>query len=201
MRRLLTLLSLLFLIVLPAAAMAQDHQAQMQGFGGFTLRGSSPQPLFGASVAVPLTDNIHVLVEGGRFTDILSPTIATLLDLTPVDVRLAAYYGEAGIRIAGGSRHAVRPYAEGTVGYSHLYATFKGAGSSYDPYINTGLQLLGRNHPILGVGAGVMVQAGPVFLDLGYRHHRILKGNAIEAALSGGDLDVDQLRVGIGVRF
>jgi hypothetical protein len=201
MRRLLTVLSLLFPIVLPAAVSAQEHQAQLQGFGGFTVRGSSTQPLFGASIAVPVTDNIHVLVEAARFNDIMSPTIATLLDLTPVDIRLSAYYGEAGIRIIGGSRRPIRPYVEGTVGYAHLYATFKGAGNKYDPYINAGLQLLGRNHPILGVGAGIQLQGGPVFLDLGYRHHRIQKGNAIESLLTGGNLDVDQVRVGIGVRF
>jgi opacity protein-like surface antigen len=54
---------------------------------------------------------------------------------------------------------------------------------------------------MLGLGAGVIVQAGPAVVDFGYRHNKIHTGNAIESALAGGDIGVNQIRVGVGFRF
>jgi hypothetical protein len=201
MRRASIVVSLLLVIPLLVPAAAAADEAQIQGFGGFTIRGSSTEPVFGGSVAVPLLDNVHIIAEGGRFNNIISPELAALVDLTPVDVRLSAFYGDVGVRIIGSSKHAVRPYVEGSVGLAHLYVHVKGAGSDYDPFINAGLQLVDGTHRLFGIGAGVLLQGGPAFLDLGYRHHKIQSGNVIETVLSGGDLDVDQVRVGVGIRF
>jgi opacity protein-like surface antigen len=47
----------------------------------------------------------------------------------------------------------------------------------------------------------VIVQGGPVFLDLGYRYKRIAAGNALQSLLTGGDFGASQVRLGLGVRF
>ena len=54
---------------------------------------------------------------------------------------------------------------------------------------------------LLGTGAGLLIQGGPVVVDLGYRYNKISAGNAIQSALTGGDLGVHQVRFGLGVRF
>ncbi|MEN3337051.1 MAG: hypothetical protein V7647_727, partial [Acidobacteriota bacterium] len=43
---------------------------------------------------------------------------------------------------------------------------------------------------------------GPVSLDIGYRYKKISAGNAIVSALNGGqDYRVNQVRIGVGLRF
>jgi opacity protein-like surface antigen len=54
---------------------------------------------------------------------------------------------------------------------------------------------------MLGAGGGLLIQGGPVVVDLGYRFNRISAGNAVQSALTGGDLGVHQVRFGLGVRF
>jgi opacity protein-like surface antigen len=56
---------------------------------------------------------------------------------------------------------------------------------------------------LLGVGAGVMLQGGPLLVDAGYRYKKIAAGNSIASALtlSGDAIDVNQFRVGVGIRF
>lgn len=206
MRRFLgaaTLVAVMLMLMfgVPATAFAQHGNAQIQGFGGLTVRGISPSTTFGGNIAVPLTDNIQVIGEGGRMTDIMSPTLSMLLDLTPVDLRLSAYYGAGGIRVMGSSHSAVRPYAEATAGFARLHTGFAGAGARPDLVINTALRFLDQTRPMLGVGGGVVVQGGPMLLDLGYRYNKIATGNALQSALTFGDFGVHQFRVGVGVRF
>jgi hypothetical protein len=184
----------------PAVAGAQ----QVQGFGGLTMRDvgvSSTAETFGGNIAVPLSSHVQIVAEGGRMSDVMSPTLATLLDFAPVDVRLRAYYGQAGVRILGSSDHAVRPYAEASAGFARLHTSFAGIGSDEDALINAGLQFLDSTRPMLGVGGGLMLQGGPVVVDLGYRFNKISPGNSIQTALAGGDLRVHQVRFGLGVRF
>jgi opacity protein-like surface antigen len=49
----------------------------------------------------------------------------------------------------------------------------------------------------------VIVQGGPLAIDVGYRYKRILAGGAVSQAftLGGGAYEVNQVRVGIGFRF
>ena len=77
----------------------------------------------------------------------------------------------------------------------------RGTGSTTDAIINTGLGLFGETEPLLGVGGGVLVQGGPVFLDLGYRYKKIFASDSINGLLTGGDVHVNQVRIGAGVRF
>ncbi len=200
MRRVFTA-ALFGVAVLAVPATARAQSLQVQGFGGVTVRGLSTAQTFGGNIAVPIGDHVQVIGEGGRMGDIMSPTLATLLDFSPVDVRLSAYYGEAGVRLLGSSNHGVRPYAEATAGLARLRTGFSGAGSRNDALINLGLQFLDTTKPMLGVGTGVMIQGGPVVVDLGYRYNKISAGNAVQAALTGGDFDVHQFRFGLGFRF
>jgi hypothetical protein len=187
------------LLALPGLAFAQN--LQVQGFGGVTVRGLGTAPTVGGNIAVPLGSHVQVISEGGRMDDIMSPTLATLLDFTPVDLRLRAYYGEGGVRILGSSDNAVRPYVEATAGFARLRTDFSGAGLQPDAISNATLQFLDTTRPMFGVGTGVMIQGGPVVVDLGYRFNKISAGNAVQSALAGGDFGVHQFRFGLGFRF
>jgi opacity protein-like surface antigen len=192
---------LLGALVIPSIARAQTGHVQVGGFGGMTLRDFSNSTTFGGNVAVPLTRNIQVIGEAGQISDVMSSTISTLLDFTPVELRLSATYGEGGIRLLGGRESNVRPYAQATAGFARLHLRYPDPDSRQDVILNTGLQFLDRTQPMLGLGAGVIVQAGPAVVDVGYRYQKIRTGNAIQSALAGGDIGVNQLRVGVGFRF
>jgi hypothetical protein len=184
-------------MALPSVARAQN--GAIQGFGGVTLRGVTPSTTFGGSVAVPLGDHVQILAEGGRITDLTTAPLADLIALTPLDLRVSAYYGEAGVRLLGSSDRAVRPYGEATAGFARLHTGI--GGIPYSPIVNSALGFLDSTQPIFGLGGGVLVGAGPVVVDLGYRYHRIGAGSTVQSALTGGRLDVQQLRLGLGVRF
>jgi opacity protein-like surface antigen len=200
MRRILSAAAIA-VAVLATPALARAQNLQVQGFGGVTVRDIGASQTFGGNIAVPLGSNLQIVAEGGRMADIMSPTLATLLDFSPVDVRLSAYYGEAGVRILGSSGHVVRPYVEATAGLARLRTGVSGIGAATDPFVNAGLEFLDSTRPMLGAGGGLLIQGGPVVVDLGYRFNKISAGNAIQSALTGGDLGVHQVRFGLGVRF
>jgi hypothetical protein len=183
----------------PASA---QSGGSFQGFGGTTFGSSASAPTFGAGVAVPVGDHLQVIGEAGRLTDIKAPLLDDLIDLTPVDVGMSAWYAEGGIRFTASRHSAVRPYVEGTAGVARLKPTV-GADGWLGAFTNTGLAFFGSTEPLVGAGAGVMFQAGPLALDLGYRYKRILADGAIASAFSLGNdgFDVNQVRVGVGVRF
>jgi opacity protein-like surface antigen len=187
---------------LAATAGAQTRGGSFQGFGGTTFGSSTSAPTFGAGVAVPVGDYVQVIGEAGRLTDITAPLLGELIDLTPVDVGMSAWYAEGGFRFTASRHSAVRPYVEGTAGVARLRPTV-GADGWLGALTNTGLSFLGSTEPLVGAGAGVMFQAGPLALDLGYRYQRILADGPIASAFSLGDdgFDVNQVRVGVGVRF
>jgi opacity protein-like surface antigen len=184
--------------VLPLTASAQS--GQIQGFGGLTFGDVASSSTFGGGVAIPLSDNFQIIGEGGRMTDVMPSLIDDILDFTPVDLRVSAWYGEGGVRIIGPSNRAVRPYAEATAGFARLRTGFDGAGSA-DDWINAGLGFFDRTEPLVGVGGGVIVQGGPVFMDLGYRYKKIMAGESLQSLLTGGDFSVNQVRFGVGFRF
>ena len=147
---------------------------------------------FGAAIA------LFVMM---RYWTGLPSTLGTLIDFTPVDLHLSAWYGEAGVRFTVQGYSQVRPYAEATGGFARMHTAFSGAGAA-DPFVATALRFLDRTEPMLGVGAGVAFTGGPVTLDLGYRYKRILASDSLPSLLvAGDDIDVSQVRIGIGFRF
>ena len=187
-------------VAVPTAAHAQGS-GQIQGFAGLTLRDFSPSTTAGGSVAVRVTDHVQVFAEGGRLSNITWAPLTELLNLSPIDARVSANYGEAGLRVLASPNRTVRPYAEASAGFARLNLGLSGLGDVTDPIVNAALGFLNSTQPMYGVGAGVLVQGGPVVLDLGYRLHKIRAGNTVQRALTGGDLTVQQMRLGIGFRF
>ncbi len=186
-------------LALPSSAVAQH--SQLQGFGGLTFGDVTSSSTFGGNVALPLSDHLQIVGEGGRMTDVMPSLVGTLVDFTPVDLRVSAWYGEGGLRFIAAPRSPISPYIETTAGFARMTTGFSGAGSTADAIINTGLRFFGETKPLLGAGGGLLVQGGPVFLDLGYRYKKIFSGNSLQGFLTGGDVHVNQLRIGAGVRF
>ncbi|HEX2457408.1 MAG TPA: hypothetical protein VHI99_27160 [Vicinamibacterales bacterium] len=186
-------------LAVPAAARAQN--SQIQGFGGLTFGDVTASSAFGGSIAVPLSDNMQIVGEGGRMTNILPSLVGTVVDFTPFDLHVSAWYGQAGVRFIGSSHRAIRPYAEATAGFARLRTGYGGFESSADAIVDAALGVLDTTKPLVGVGSGVIVQGGPVFLDLGYRYSKIFAGNSLQGLLVGGDVSVNQVRIGAGVRF
>jgi opacity protein-like surface antigen len=189
-------------LLFSANAGAQTRGSLVEGFGGMTFGTTTASaPTFGGSIALPLGDYLQLVGEAGRLTDVKASPFDLLTDLTPVDVRLSAWYGEGGLRLIGSRHSAVRPYVEATAGIARLNAGIYGGGRLGD-IANAGLGFLGSTEPILGVGAGVILQGGPLLVDAGYRYKKIAGGNGLASALTlGNDIEVNQVRVGVGIRF
>jgi opacity protein-like surface antigen len=202
--RKLMLATAVAVFVLPVAARAQER-SEVQGFGGLTFGtsnfGTAASSTFGGRVLVGVSDNMQIIGEAGRLADIKSP-LFDLLDFTDVGVRVSAFYGEGGVRFIAAPHSAVRPYAEATAGFAKLSADLSGIGGTTGALINTGLNFINTTQPMLGVGGGVLLQGGPVALDLGYRYKKISAGNTLTSALNAGNAyQVNQVRVGLGFRF
>ena len=205
MRKLIVVSALAVACAVPTAARAQTLRSDVQGFGGLTVGtsafGSAVSPTFGGRVNVGLTPNIQVIGEAGRLADIKSPLL-DVLDLTAFGVRVSALYGEAGVRFIASPRSVVRPYAEATAGFARLNAGVSGLGGRTDAIVDVALGLINTTRPMLGAGTGVLLQAGPMSVDLGYRYKKISPGNTVASLLNAGkDYQVNQVRVGIGFRF
>jgi Outer membrane protein beta-barrel domain len=192
--------------LVPAAAHAQNGNSEVQGFGGMTFNTSSAfntatAPTFGGRVAIGLTPNLQAIGEGGRLSDI-KPPLLDLLEYTPVDLRVSAWYGEAGVRFLTSSHGVIRPYGEATAGFARLSTGLSGVGGRTGEVIDVGLNFFNRTEPMLGVGGGVLLQGGPLSLDIGYRYKKIMEGNGVASALNAGNpYSVNQVRIGLGVRF
>ena len=199
MRHLSMAAALAAALVFPSRAAAQH--AQFQGFGGLTFGDVTSSSTFGGNLAVPLSDHLQIVGEGGRMTDVMPSLLGTLVDFTPVDLRVSAWYGEGGLRFIASPGRVVQPYVETTAGFARMRTGFAGVGNRADAVVNTALRFLDRTEPLLGAGAGVVVQGGPVVLDLGYRYKKILADNSVQQFLTGGDVGVNQFRVGVGFRF
>ena len=187
---------------LAGTATAQSRGGSFQGFGGTTFGSTAAAPTFGAGITLPVGDHVQVVGEAGRLTDIKAPLLDDLLDPTSFDASMSAWYAEGGLRFSGSRHSAVRPYVEATAGVARLRPRV-GADGWLGAFTNTGLAFFGSTEPLVGAGAGVMFQAGPLALDLGYRYKRILADGALASAFSLGNdgFEVNQVRVGVGVRF
>jgi opacity protein-like surface antigen len=204
MRKLILLLAL-SVCAWPAAARAQSGNGEVQGFGGLTVGtstfGTAASPTFGGRVGVGLTEHIQVIGEAGRLADISSP-LFDLFEFRDIGVRVSALYGEGGVRFIATPRSTIRPYAEATAGFARLNAGISGLDGRGGALVDIALNALNRTQPMLGVGGGVLVQGGPVSVDLGYRYKKISGGNSLASALNAGNAyQVNQVRVGIGFRF
>lgn len=189
-------------MLLSAQADAQTRGGQIQGFGGTTFGTTAAAPTFGAGVAVPLGDHLQLVAEGGRLTDIKAPLLDRALDFGDIDVAMSAWYAEGGLRFTGSRHSTVRPYVEATAGVARLNPTV-GLNGWMGALTNAGLSFLGTTEPMVGGGGGVVVQGGPVTVDLGYRYKKILADGGLASAFALGTngFDVHQARIGVGVRF
>jgi hypothetical protein len=189
-------------LLFSTSADAQTRGGQFQGFGGLTFGTTASATTFGGGVALPLGDHVQVVGEFGRIDDLKSPLLDTVLDLTPADIRLSAWYGEGGIRFTGSRHSAIRPYVEATAGAARLTPALHVA--DWGPLANTALVFLAaRTEPMVGAGAGVMLQSGPLVVDAGYRYKRVLSTNGLTSAFTLGNdaIEVNQFRVGVGIGF
>ena len=199
-------LTVLAVCTIPATARAQGAHTTVQGFGGFTFGTSSVigtrslSSSFGGALSADLTPNIQILGEVGRLSDI-KPPILDLLELTPVNLHVTAWYGEGGVRFIASPHSALRPYVEATAGMARLSTGLSGFSGRTDAVLETGLAFLNRTEPMLGAGGGVLLLGGPVALVLGYRYKKIMATGVASALNAGRDYQVNEARVGLSIRF
>jgi opacity protein-like surface antigen len=193
---------LLAVVFTTTSAWAQEPHASLQAFGGIGVNSvNTLHPTFGGTIASDLTPNIQLLGEIGRLGDVLPPRTQTLIGLTPIDLSVSAFYGSGGVRLSS-RPSAVRPYVEASAGIARLQPHVSGIPSGLPGVLtNVGLSLLDRTSPIASLGGGVMLQGGPLFADIGYRHVQVLGDSWMDALALGGSLNTNEVRVGVGVRF
>jgi hypothetical protein len=193
------------LVLAPARSFAQTS---LHGFGAVPLDqlssfGDSTLPLdFGGRVSFEVVRGVEVLGEFGRIGNALPPLVEAGLAFTRIDVAASAFYGEGGVRLLAAPRSAVSPYVEGTAGVAHLKFGARGLGSMTDALVRAALNLVDTRDPMFGAGAGVLMRAGPLQVDLGYRYKRIVANSVLSSVLGiGQDLEAHQVRFGVGARF
>jgi hypothetical protein len=167
--------------------------------GGFASTDAS----FGGVVTSELTPSIQVVGEGGRIGNILSPTVDLALGLLPGDIgfKTSAWYVQGGVRIST-SGSGVRPYLETQAGIARLQTRLTGLGpGAAGPLTNAALQFLDGTSPIATVGGGLTFAAGAFVTDIGYRYRRIFSDSWVNALSTGPALDMNEVRIGVGVRF
>lgn len=190
---------------LPTAAAAQSGHSSVQAFGGVTFGGSdfvdaATATTVGAAVHVGLTPNIQIIGEGGRMSNI-APGVYDLLDFTPVDLGVSAWYAQGGVRLIASPSAGVRPYGEATAGVARLRTDVSGVSGVPGDVLDTALNFLDRTEPMFGLGAGLVFGAGPVAVDVGYRYKHIRTSGLPSVLNAGRGFGVNEVRVGIGVRF
>jgi len=206
MRRVLILSAMFAVCTVPATARAQGSNRSLQGFGGVTfgtssvLGGASMAPTFGGTLVAGIAPNIQIIGEVGRMSDI-KPPLFDLLDFTPIALRVSAWYGEGGIRFIASPRSAIRPYGEASAGFARLSTGLSGFSGRTDAIIDAGLSFLNRTEPMLGAGAGVVLQGGPLSVDIGYRYKKIMASGAASVLNGGSDYRVNDVRIGVGISF
>jgi hypothetical protein len=198
-------LAVVSVVIAPSPASAQ---VSIDGFGGVQMDhvaslGDSGFPVdFGGRVSFDVVPAVQVFGEFGRIGNVMPPLLETGLAFTRLDVTASAFYGEGGVRLLAAPRSAVSPYVEGTAGVAHLRLGARGLGSTSDAIILAALNLVDTRDPLFGVGGGILMRAGPLNVDLGYRFKRIVSNSTLSSVLSvGQELQSHQVRFGVGVRF
>ena len=200
------LLALVAAVALPAPARAQGGNGDVQGFGGPTAGtstfGTAVSFGFGGHVGIGLNEHLQIVGEAGRLARVESPTF-DVLDFTNLRVDLDAFYGEGGVRVLGANpRSAVRPYGEAAFGFAKLSADIVGLDDAEGPLVEAARDLLNMTRPMFGAGGGILIDAGPVSVDVGYRYKQISTGDEILSALNEGkNFHINQVRIGVGFRF
>ena len=200
------ILAVVTLAALPGTASAQTS---LSGFGALPIDhlssslGDSSVPVdFGGGVSFEVVRGVQVFGEFGRIGNVMPAFVETGLAFSRIDVTASAFYGEGGVRLLAGSRSAVRPYVEGTAGVAHLRFGAGGLGSTTDALIRAALNLVDTRDPLFGAGGGVLMQAGPLQVDLGYRYKKIVANSVLANIIGvGQDMQSHQVRFGAGVRF
>ena len=188
-------------LLVSSTASAQEPRASVQGFGGVGVGGfTSVNTNFGGVISGDLTDNIQLVGEVGRLSNILPSTTQMLFDVSPVGLRASAFYAQGGVRLTTGSG-SLRPYAEASGGIARLTPHVSGIDGLPGVLTNAGLAFLNSTAPIGTVGAGVTLHAGNFVADAGYRRHRVFSDSWMEALALGGSLSTNEVRFGVGVRF
>ncbi len=205
MRHLLILSATIIVCALPVTTRAADGNTSVQGFGGLTfgtsaIAGTSTAPTFGGGVSIAILPNLQIVGEAGRLTDV-KPPLLDLLDFTPFGLRVSAWYGEGGVRFVASPSSAVRPYVEATAGMARMSTGVGGFGGRTGAVVDAGLAFLNRTEPMLGAGGGVVLQGGPLSVDIGYRYKKIMAGGIASVLNGRNDYQVNQVRIGVGVRF
>lgn len=205
MKRTTCIVIIALVCLVPAAAAAQSRNSSVQGFGGLTFGnadfvGTSTTSNLGAAVQVGLTPHIQIVGEGGRMSDI-SPGIYDLLEFTPVGIGVSAWYAQGGVRLIASPHAVVRPYGEATAGVARLRTNVTGVSGLPGGVLDSTLGFLDRTEPMFGLGTGLMLGVGPVAVDLGYRYRQIRTSGLPSLLNGGGAVGVNEVRIGLGVRF
>lgn len=192
-------------LAVPAHSFAQTS---LDGFGALPMTqlssfGDSGVPFdFGGRVGFDVAPGLQVMGEFGRLGNVMPEFVDAGLALTRADLKVSAFYGEGGIRLLAAPRSGVSPYVEGSAGVAHLRFGINGLGSATDAIVRAALNIVDTRDPMVGAGGGILLQGGPLRIDLGYRYKRILADSTVSTFLSAGQqLDAHQVRFGVGVRF
>jgi opacity protein-like surface antigen len=189
-------------LLVSSAASAQEPRASVQAFGGLGVSNfTSVNTNFGGVITGDLTENIQVIGEAARLSNVLPSMSQLLFGVSPVGLTTSAFYAEGGVRLSGGSS-SVRPYAQASAGIARLTPHVSGIPAGLPGTLgNLGLSFLDRNAPIATIGAGVTLNAGHFVADLGYRYHQVFSDSWIDALALGSRMNTSEARLGIGVRF
>jgi hypothetical protein len=179
---------------------AQDLGA-VSAFGGVSrARGDATATNAGASLTFNVTPHLQAVGEMGRLGNVLPPVSDAVL--STAGIRASAWYADAGIRVLALPRSSVTPYIEGTAGVAQLNVGSDRLGTIGNSLAAAALSLVGGTGPMGGAGGGLLVDAGPLVFDAGYRYKQLLNPVALGLALGAGqNLRNHQVRVGAGVRF
>jgi hypothetical protein len=198
-------LAVVSVVVVPSGSSAQTS---IDGFGALpidhlaSLNDSGFPVDFGGRVSFDVVPAVQVFGEFGRIGNVMPSLVETGLAFTRVDLTASAFYGEGGVRLLAAPHSGVSPYVEGTAGIAHLDLGARGLGSTTDALIRAALNLVDTRDPLIGAGGGVLMRAGALNIDLGYRYKRIITNSALSSVLSiGRGLQSHQVRFGVGVRF
>jgi hypothetical protein len=198
--RFVTALSVFLLI--PVSSRAQSAGA-ISGFGGVSIDASgSHAPDIGGNLTFELAPGVALIAEAGRTGNVLPSLADTVFSATNTGIRASALYAEGGVRFQLAPRSHVSPYAEATAGIARLDVTSARLGTLGGALTSAAIAMLGRTGPVAGAGGGILLGAGPVIFDLGYRYQQFFPPEPLETVLGlGQPLRSHQVRVGLGVRF
>lgn len=189
------------LVSLSAARADAQGLGAINAFGGVSRAGAEATATnAGATLTFNMTPHLQAVGEMGRMGNVLSPVSDALF--SSAGIRASASYIEAGVRVLPLPRSSVRPYVEGTAGLAHLNIGSDRLGAVGNGLASAALSLVGGTGPMAGAGGGLLVDAGPLVFDVGYRYKQLLNASPLGLVLGAGqNLRNQQVRVGVGVRF